>query len=546
MVRDLGRAVTQAVRRLVALLPAPVPVLACHQHFLRDLGTDLLKSDHNRLRELFRNFGVRGKLGALVRDLGRRLATSVPALRTQVQAWAQDPSAPLPTGACGLAVVRALGQWALDSAADGRHQGFPFARPWLDFYRRCLQLCRASAALTRHAPADPQLAASLARLQTFLEPLQAEVAFRQIARRMEDRTQLFDELRSVLRLDGPPPPASGPDSATEPTEETPAALQAMETAFATFAARVRHRRAQRGLSRDERALLDVLLRHLDRHGATLWGHILHGSDGATRIVARTNNLLEGLFHGLKHGERRRSGRKVLTQDFEGLPAAVALVHHLTRPDYQAGVPALGHGPGRDIPLARVLSPYCVSGSADLLDGQSTLDLRAAAVGLGLNEVVSVGVRFARAGYAAVTDFATQRLRAQSGVCRCLLADESHHLLADPAMSRWLERQLREARKQGVSVTVVSQGIGDFLGQPSGRAVFQNAAAKLYLHQPAAGLDAAAHTLGCDPAVLGEAVQLPRGHAILAVSGRTVQVQVRAPTSLHRLFRTDVNHGRGEA
>ncbi len=320
----------------------------------------------------------------------------------------------------------------------------------------------------------------------------------------------------------------------------------METAFATFAARVRHRRAQRGLSRDERALLDVLLRHLDRHGATLWGHILHGSDGATRIVARTNNLLEGLFHGLKHGERRRSGRKVLTQDFEGLPAAVALVHHLTRPDYQAGVPALGHGPGRDIPLARVLSPYCVSGSADLLDGQSTLDLRAAAVGLGLNEVVSVGVRFARAGYAAVTDFATQRLRAQSGVCRCLLADESHHLLADPAMSRWLERQLREARKQGVSVTVVSQGIGDFLGQPSGRAVFQNAAAKLYLHQPAAGLDAAAHTLGCDPAVLGEAVQLPRGHAILAVSGRTVQVQVRAPTSLHRLFRTDVNHGRGEA
>lgn len=101
-----------------------------------------------------------------------------------------------------------------------------------------------------------------------------------------------------------------------------------------------------------------------------------------------------------------------------------------------------------------------------------------------------------------------------------------------------ERQLREARKQGVSVTVVSQGIGDFLGPPSGRAVFQNAAAKLYLHQPAADLDAAARTLGGDPTVLREAAQLPRGHAILAMAGRTVQVQVQVPDSLHGLFRTE--------
>ena len=33
------------------------------------------------------------------------------------------------------------------------------------------------------------------------------------------------------------------------------------------------------------------------------------------------------------GERRRSGRKVLTQDLEHLPPAAALVKNLTRPDY---------------------------------------------------------------------------------------------------------------------------------------------------------------------------------------------------------------------
>jgi hypothetical protein len=36
---------------------------------------------------------------------------------------------------------------------------------------------------------------------------------------------------------------------------------------------------------------------------------------------------------LKHGERRRSGRKILTQDFERLPPAAALAVNLSCPDY---------------------------------------------------------------------------------------------------------------------------------------------------------------------------------------------------------------------
>ena len=55
--------------------------------------------------------------------------------------------------------------------------------------------------------------------------------------------------------------------------------------------------------------------------------------GGVRLVDRTNNILEGFFHTMKHGERRRSGRKNLTQDFERLPPAAALAANLTRPDY---------------------------------------------------------------------------------------------------------------------------------------------------------------------------------------------------------------------
>ena len=50
-------------------------------------------------------------------------------------------------------------------------------------------------------------------------------------------------------------------------------------------------------------------------------------------MARTNNELESLFHAMKHGERRRSGRKILTQDFEALPPAAALAQNLRHADY---------------------------------------------------------------------------------------------------------------------------------------------------------------------------------------------------------------------
>src|SRR2546430_5696078 len=71
-------------------------------------------------------------------------------------------------------------------------------------------------------------------------------------------------------------------------------------------------------------------------GPYLWGHALRlprRVGGGIRLVARTNNGLESLFHTIKHGERRRSGRKILTQDFEILPPAAALATNLHHADY---------------------------------------------------------------------------------------------------------------------------------------------------------------------------------------------------------------------
>jgi hypothetical protein len=250
-----------------------------------------------------------------------------------VEKWAEQESREaLPVGSAGLAAVRALGQWALDYAHDGQHLGFPFDRPLLDLYHRCLAVSSAVDTFRRQTTSDLDVLRSLDRLSQVVAPVTAEVAFSRVARKLQLRSKLFDELRAVLRLDGS---KSASPNVVSPDEQIES-LRKMELRFTDFSCSLLERRVVHDLIKDERQALDIILSHLERHGRYLWGHAIHMPEeagGGVRIVARANNILEGFFHQMKHGERRRSGRKVLTQDFEGLPAAAALARNLTRSDY---------------------------------------------------------------------------------------------------------------------------------------------------------------------------------------------------------------------
>ncbi len=55
--------------------------------------------------------------------------------------------------------------------------------------------------------------------------------------------------------------------------------------------------------------------------------------GGVGIVCRTNNCIENFNGRLKQEERKRSGRKVLTKDFEDMPEGAPLIKNLKNPDY---------------------------------------------------------------------------------------------------------------------------------------------------------------------------------------------------------------------
>lgn len=330
IMRDLGRAVTDAALEFVG--DRQIQILACHLHFLKDIGKDLLTPAHDKLREFFRRHKIRARLASHARTLGRSIGQDIDKTQDMINVWLKsERHQALPTGARGLAVVRAVTQWVLDFADDGSDAGFPFDCPMWDLYNRCRQALRVVESLLQHPSEQKEVNRALVVLHRILLPVRGQIPFDSWARSLDARAKLFQKLRNVLRVDVKP--KAGAALQKSEREHEVNELQNAQKALASFEASLRKNRPERGPAKDLREATDIILKHLQRHGPNLWGHSIERSDGTTILVARTNVMLERLFGKSKRRERRRSGRKNLTQDLEQLPAEAFLALNLESQAY---------------------------------------------------------------------------------------------------------------------------------------------------------------------------------------------------------------------
>lgn len=333
IMRDLGGAMKDAAEEFVKSLANPIAVLACHLHFLSDIGKDLLEEGHSNLRDLFRKAGLLPQLRAFSRQQGRSLGKGIEQGRDGLRLWLAESgqNRRIPEGTAGTTIVRSLAQWVLDYRAEGSDQGFPFDLPYRDLYDRCLGVSWATEAFLREPPEDAKVRKALEKLHCILRPVQCDIPrFHSVGAALDRRAKLFAELRRALRLEEKDK-ASGANSEREAGK-----LNDIRSAVEKLTTSLRKQRPERGPAKDLRTAIDLMLSHLDRHGAHLWGHVIPISQecgGGVRLVDRTNNILESWFGSLKHGERRRSGRKILTQDFERLSPSAALARNLDHLDY---------------------------------------------------------------------------------------------------------------------------------------------------------------------------------------------------------------------
>lgn len=327
-----------------------VPHWFCHAHFLRDVGTDLLKPAHDALTTLFRQSRLSPALIEIRQYTGKRIRDALQAhplrldeLLRQAQTGEADQLARTVRALLGgtAAAANPLEQlereqltmtilWLQTYASDGRGQGFPFDLPKLAYYRRCVALDRR----LQHwlpAPLKSRQTRQFEKLRALLHPLVNGKAFRHTVQTLERAQVDFNRLRELLRIC----PLNGPGGvAREDVFLTPAELAQQEEETTAFRDELRERLQPHATATEvEQVSARVILQHLDNYWQGLFGHVLVTENGGLLVMDRTTNKLETLHRFGKRCRRRIHGRASVKHDLTRWPADVGLVSNLTNPLY---------------------------------------------------------------------------------------------------------------------------------------------------------------------------------------------------------------------
>ena len=192
LVHDMGKGIVAAVE---AVFPG-VADFICHFHFLRDIGKDLLLDDYTILQKRLRKFKVRPLLRQRSRYLEQKFnfpAKTIEKIMASLESgiW-KDTTSPehIP-----LIMAYTLIHWVFDYKRQSSGYGFPFDRPYLDFYRR-LQIAHRllGEIMDVHLRGLAKDNKPFLQIYRAFEKVVEDKRLNNLAANLERKAEVFDEL----------------------------------------------------------------------------------------------------------------------------------------------------------------------------------------------------------------------------------------------------------------------------------------------------------------------------------------------------------------
>jgi hypothetical protein len=327
-----GQLVADEIKK--AYPDAAILIFACHYHFVKDIGKDILYADHNRLKSCIRE--TKSSLARLIRDTREKVTDDPESVAKTVEKWLADPdSIAITMDSDAVAVVRYLSQWVLDSSQYGDNGQFPFELPYLLFYDRAIRMSNMSATVLNSSSTDTHSVtySLLKRLHKITAALADDRKTAKIVASLRSNNSLFARLRAALQMEKKPKVKDICESVDKRKEFH----QKAKEDFEAFVAELRKMLDSCKTKNNVKKAAGIIITHIDKYCDELWGHdiLVHDSLGnaSIRTADRTNNPCEQSFAKTKNNERRRSGRKNLNWDLTVRPAAVSLVENLKDEEY---------------------------------------------------------------------------------------------------------------------------------------------------------------------------------------------------------------------
>jgi hypothetical protein len=328
LVRDLSAQIQDAHQQVMP----DVPGLICHYHFLENVGTKLCEKQHTKLLACLRRLKIRPALHSLRHDLVRHAKQKGSLTPAQIEQLLEAPeqAAHLDLNQKRRSLAYLVLGWLEDSGADLQGEYFPFDLPGLALYRRYCAvhgwLVQTLAMIDSPNQAFPTLETIRRHLAAVLEDKELVAA----AERLEKAAALFNELRTVLRLDRA---SHHPRWHPQPVADGPVETRQREEHLQHWTDQLHERRVSES-DADRAADLTLVLDYLQKYHGQLTGHViaLQGRPDSF-VVQRTNNVSEHRFAKTKHGVRRRLGTKNLARYVQAMRPEEFLVANLQDPVY---------------------------------------------------------------------------------------------------------------------------------------------------------------------------------------------------------------------
>lgn len=315
LVHDMGAGILSAVNEVFP----DVPDYICHYNFLRDIGKDLLGIEYARIRSELKKYSIRPSLRTIVKALEKRIETH-PELAESLDQYLEDESKTVDILPSVLAYV--LCNWILDANSELNGYGFPFDRSHLVFYKRL----KTARRIVENLPYKKKNDRYIVRLNQLIGRVITDRNFKKIVSRMEQKAQIFDQLRDAMRI----AVTDGKKGLNDDGENVD--IKTVQEAVTIF-------RNSDELKSCVAKNVDYkkMVKQIDKYWEKLFADpiMVTTANGENILVQpqRTNNIMERFFRDLKRMYRSKAGTQSLNKVIKAMLTDTPLVKNLLNPEY---------------------------------------------------------------------------------------------------------------------------------------------------------------------------------------------------------------------
>ncbi|RLC29278.1 MAG: transposase [Deltaproteobacteria bacterium] len=320
LVHDMGRGIVSAVEEV---FPGVMDFI-CHFHFLRDVGKDLLQDEYSAFQKRLRKLEVRSRLRQRAKYLEHKIDPNFQAFDDIIASLESGTWRTISCEYFPLITVYTLSQWIFEYPQQSNGYGFPFDRPYLDFFRRLQNAHRLiEEIMDVHLRGIAKDNKPFYQIYKVLDRAVTDKQLNDLAVTLEQKAKVFDKLRSAMRI-ALPESKNGINDNGEDTD-----MKNIKEKVILF---------RKWLVSDDRKKTTYakMIEQIDKYWEKLFADPLPvaTSEGIMYIQPqRTNNILERFFRGEKRRSRKKTGTSSLNKVLKAILADTPLVQNLQNSEY---------------------------------------------------------------------------------------------------------------------------------------------------------------------------------------------------------------------